>query len=129
MKVTRKVCLINKSKLPTQELADLTRFVLTFLRCRKKNVKIVVRDARVERGVAWGHKIKIWLPKNRWPRTGNTGRHRNFPHYMLHNWKEGYVTLLAHEAAHIMGETGARKGEWQCELNACAALLTYRSLQ
>src|SRR4029078_13503291 len=101
MKLTRKVRLIKKSKIPTDELAQLTRFVLTFLRCRKKRVKIVVKNSRIDRGVAEGNRIKIWLPKSRWPRTGNTGRHKDFPHYMLHTWKEGYVTLLAHEIAHI----------------------------
>lgn len=118
----------NKSRLPTEELVELTRFVLTFLECKKK-IKIKVLNSRIDSGEALGRKVKVRLPKNRWPRSGNTGRHRNFPHYLLRDWKEGYVAVLTHEVVHATGASGKRNGEWLCEITACAALLTYRNLQ
>lgn len=117
----------NKSKLPTDEMVKLTQFVLNFLECRRK-VKITVLNARVERGIECKKRIKIWLPKGGWPRSGNTGTQKNFPHYLMRDWKEGYVVLLAHEVSHALGADGSANGEWACETNACAALLTYRSL-
>jgi len=123
-----KARLKNKSSFPKKELKKLTRFVLDFLKCKKK-VKITVFNARADGGEECRRRIKIWLPKKAWPRSGNTGRHKNFPHYLIKDWKEGYVAILAHEVVHALGAPGTRKGEWLCEVNACATLLTYRSLQ
>lgn len=123
-----KARLKNKSNLPTRQIIELTRFVLRFLECKEK-ITIKVVNSRTDSGEELAGKIKVRLPKNRWPRSGNTGRHRNFPHYILRDWKEGFVAILAHEVVHAMGAPGNRGGEWLCEITACAALLTYRNLQ
>lgn len=117
----------NKSKFPTAELVELTEFVLEFLECEHKlHIKVV--NAREEEGLEANHRIKIWLPVGGWPRSGNTGKHGNFPHYLMRSWQEAYVVFLAHEVTHAMGQDSSRNGEWACEITACAALLTYRSL-
>lgn len=125
MKVGRST-LKNKSQLPTEELMQLTLFVLQFLKCTKK-LRIVVKNSKHEEGLECQKRIKIWLPSRGWPRSGNTGNHEHFPHYLMRDWQEGYVVLLTHEVVHAMGANGKYKGERLCEINACAALLTYRS--
>lgn len=123
-----KARLKNKSQFPTEELVKLTRFVLDFLECKRK-VKIVVANAREDEGLECDGKINVWLPKSGWPRSGNTETFKNFPHYLMRTWQEGYVVILAHELVHAMGAPDSRGGEWLCEITACAALLTYRSVQ
>lgn len=130
--------MVNVSRYPDHKIRSLIHYVRSFFPL--SNIAILVKDSnRPSTGLACAqngqqyHKRAESLvivrvgPPSMFPSVYSYPKRKTAPVYTMRNWKEGFVTALAHEFEHIMQfQKGGRCSEIQAELVAHCILRFFR---